>query len=168
MRKSHIESNQLRLHIDLITRLLEALYYGFCLIKVSLREERNEMPRATVDIETTHRVELATCPEGFVELRRLSYGQFLHRRQMASSLRMEQEGKNNMTAVMNMVNEAVTQYEFSHCIVDHNLEDETGRKLDFVKPSDIKKLDPRIGEEIDQAISKLNNYEPTEQAEGNS
>lgn len=126
------------------------------------------MPRATVDVESTEKVELKTCPEGFVELRRLSYGQYLQRRQMASALRMEQEGNNkNMTAVMNMVNEAVTQYEFSHCIVDHNLEDVDGRKLDFTRPSDIKKLDPRIGEEIDQAISKMNNYEP-EREEGNS
>jgi hypothetical protein len=126
------------------------------------------MPRATVNVEETEHVELKSLPGGYVTLRRLSYGQLLHRRAMASSMRMEAQGK-NFAAEMQMVNESVTVYEFANCIIEHNLEDENGKTLNFKNAADIRRLDPRIGEEIDQHISKLNNFEEDGEAEaGNS
>jgi len=51
------------------------------------------------------------------------------------------------------------QYEFEHCIADHNLEDENGQKLDFSNELTLKTLDPRVGQEIEEAIDKLHNVE---------
>jgi hypothetical protein len=48
------------------------------------------------------------------------------------------------------------QFEFSNCIVDHNLEDEHGVKLDFTNPMTLSVLDPKVGEEIEQYIEELN------------
>jgi hypothetical protein len=59
-----------------------------------------------------------------------------------------------------MLQRAATQIDFQSCIVDHNLEDETGRKLDFRSFSDIDMLDPKIGEEISTLIDELNNFAP--------
>lgn len=55
-------------------------------------------------------------------------------------------------------------YEFSRCIVEHNLEDETGAKLDFSNKLAITKLDPKIGSEIERLIDELNQEE--EEGEG--
>jgi hypothetical protein len=118
------------------------------------------MPRATVDTSSTERKDLLTCEGGFVELRRMSYGQMLERRSMAANLKVPMAGRaQDREGVMKLMDAAVTLYEFSHCIVDHNLEDESGRKLNFANEADIKKLDPKIGEEIDSYISSMNNFE---------
>lgn len=124
------------------------------------------MPRATVNQEETERVELKTCPEGFVILRRMTYGQLLHRRSMAMHVKVE--GGKGRDAVMGMAlaNSKVTEFEFATCIVEHNLEDEHGTNLNFTVPTNINKLDPRIGEEIDANISRMNNFEDDD--EGNS
>jgi hypothetical protein len=44
-------------------------------------------------------------------------------------------------------------------VVDHNLEDADGRKLDFRNLADFDNLDPRIGEEIGKLLDELNNFE---------
>jgi hypothetical protein len=118
------------------------------------------MPKATVNIES-QRFELDTCPGGFVELRTMSYGEFLKRRDMISKMSLRGQGKTS-EAVMEMVNEKVAQWEFKTCIVDHNLEDDNGDKLDLAKPHAISKLDPRIGEEISSLIDEMNKWEKDE------
>lgn len=121
------------------------------------------MPRATANTEETVRHELKTLPDGFVVIKRLSYGAKLHRRALVSKMTFSGGGKSSdMAGEMQLINEAATQYDFAHCIVEHNLEDETGRVLDFAKPVDVRSLDPRIGEEIDVAIGELNNFEESE------
>jgi TRAP-type mannitol/chloroaromatic compound transport system substrate-binding protein len=119
------------------------------------------MPRATADTTTTVRKDLKTCPGGYVELRRMTYGQMLERRSMAANLKMPMNGnrKQDREAVMKLMDATVTLYEFSHCVVDHNLEDENGVKLQLNSQRDIQRLDPKIGSEIDAYISELNNFE---------
>jgi hypothetical protein len=68
---------------------------------------------------------------------------------------------------ISMLQKAATQIDFQHCIVDHNLEDENERKLDFRSFSDIDSLDPRIGEEISSLIDEMNNFASEEEV-GNS
>jgi hypothetical protein len=63
---------------------------------------------------------------------------------------------------MNLVSEQATMFDFERCIVEHNLEDEDGRLLNLSSISDVRKLDPRIGEEIDEHLSSLNNFEEDE------
>src|SRR5690606_13947405 len=55
-----------------------------------------------------------------------------------------------------MANVNVTLFEFSKSIVEHNLEDERGKLLNLASPVDLQKLDPRVGQEINQLITKYN------------
>lgn len=119
------------------------------------------MPRATTTGNETERFDLKTCPGGFVVLRRLTYGEYLKRRQMASNMSVRAEkGQKDFEGVMELVNQKVTEFEFANCIVEHNLEDDDENILDFANPVNIRMLDPRIGEEISTRIDEMNQYEP--------
>jgi len=117
------------------------------------------MPRATATQET-ERFELETLPDGFVELRRLSYGEMLHRRDIGSTMRTGQGRKAGIEFDTDALE--IQHYEFSKCIVDHNLEDENGTKLNFSNKADIVKLDPRVAGEIETLIFKMTNPEDSE------
>ena len=120
------------------------------------------MPKATVDVESTQKFDLKTLPEGFVVLRRMSYGQILQRR-MFTKLEVGSSGKGgDFRGELAMANAKVTEFEFQKCIVDHNLEDHTGRKLDLTKASDFNQLDPKVGQEIEEYITDMNNFEAEE------
>jgi hypothetical protein len=118
------------------------------------------------------RFDLKTAPpDGFVVLKRLSYGQKMFRRGLLSKARMETaatgnraerraNAKKGTTSVeLELTNSRVTLFEFSNCIVDHNLQDAMGEKLDFSNPDHVQMLDGRIGEEIDELINDLNDFE---------
>ncbi|MCA1799962.1 MAG: hypothetical protein LC650_01530 [Actinobacteria bacterium] len=94
---------------------------------------------------------------GFVVLRRMSYGEFLKRRDMISKMSMRGQGKDT-EAVMEMANEVVTRYEFLTCIVDHNLEDANGNNLDFRSSKTFTQLDPTVGEEVAELIDDYNGF----------
>jgi hypothetical protein len=121
------------------------------------------MPRATSNIQDTQKFDLKTCEGGFIEVRRLSYGEKLQRRAMTANMKIEaQKGKKDFAGEMQLMNEQATMFDFQKCIVDHNLEDENGTKLNLGSVSDIRRLDPRVGEEIDTILSDLNNFEDDE------
>lgn len=119
------------------------------------------MPNATVST-TTRRVELKTCPEGYVVLRQLPYGDWLYRSDIAMNMAMKGEAgakKEELEMAMKTANAEVTKFEFSKCIVDHNLEDANEQKLDF-GANGLQQLDPRIGQEISEAISEMHEFDP--------
>lgn len=126
------------------------------------------MPRATRSVDT-ERVELKSCPGGFVELRQMSYGEFLKRREMAAQMEIESsKGKTRQDearSIISMMARQTSEFEFKSCIVDHNLEDDNGNELDFSKSATIDILDPRVGEEINTHIERMNQF--TEDDEGN-
>jgi hypothetical protein len=118
------------------------------------------MPRATVNVNDTEKKALKSCEGGEVTLRRMTYGQKLARQQNAVKMTMEQQrGKSNGKMNMDMLQHAATVFDFQACIVDHNLEDESGAKLNLTTQRDIDRLDPRIGEEIAKYIDEMNNFE---------
>jgi hypothetical protein len=118
------------------------------------------VPKATVNTNDTEKFALKSCEGGEVTLRRMTYGQKLTRQQNAVKMTMEQErGKRNGTMNMDMLQHAATVFDFRACVVDHNLEDEAGQKLNLTNPLHIDMLDPRIGEEIAGFIDKMNNFE---------
>lgn len=125
---------------------------------------RATMPKAVVSPKVTERKELETLPPedgeegGFVELRHMSYGEYLKRRDMISNMSFKGEGKNT-EAFMKMANEEVALYEFATCIVDHNLQDENGNSLDFRSKRAFQMLNPRVGEEISNYIDEMNKWE---------
>jgi len=130
------------------------------------------MPRATVTQDTT-RIDLKTCPEGYVELRTLSFHEMNTRQDIATRMYQEQTaGKKKQKRTEEVVrgyfeimNVAVTEYEFRNCIVSHNLEDENGDLIDFTRPMQAWRLDPKIGQEIDKAIEELNQLEEDDEDE---
>lgn len=124
------------------------------------------MPRATV-LVTPERKDLTTLPPvdgeegGWVELRRLSWGEKLQKDAEAMRMKMVTDPNNakDMQAEISMVSVVVSHLEFSKCIVDHNLTDAEGRKLDLRKQSDATQLDPRVGQEISDLIGEMNDFE---------
>ena len=119
------------------------------------------MPRATVSTETFHK-ELKSLPGGFVELRQLSWAEMMKRRDIASRMYADVSTKQGgatqetIRQYMEVVNVAIMEFEFKNCIVDHNLEDDDGNKLDFSNPMALQILNPKIGSEIDRYIEELN------------
>lgn len=127
------------------------------------------MPRATVDLTPGDPIPLKTAPpDGFVILKKMTYGQLLQRRAMAAKLQV-QGGKKikGFAGEMDMANAMVTIYEFRTCVVDHNLEDEQGNKLNLSDETMIRTLDPQVGEEINQLINKQNQFDLDDDDEGN-
>lgn len=115
------------------------------------------MPKATVSLDAI-RVELKTCEGGFVSIKQLPYHEMLVRRDRAAKYSMDQQRDTGRLDI-EMVQAVAREWEFAHCIVDHNLEDDQGRLLDFSNAATLRVLDPRIGEEIEEAIDKLHNRE---------
>jgi hypothetical protein len=125
------------------------------------------MPRATVDTTAVVKKELTTLKDAFVVLRKMPYGAKLQRSSEALKMSMSMaggRGKKNTKADVEMLQHASTLFDFKHCIVEHNLEDETGRTLNLSDPKDVNNLDPQVGEELSDLIDELNNFENDEEA----
>jgi hypothetical protein len=118
------------------------------------------MPVAVIT-EQSKTFELKTCPpDGFVTVRRMSYGQKLTRTEMTSKLRIAtQKGTKEFQGEIDMMQRQVTLWEFANLIADHNLTDASGRKLNFSSPADVQSLMGQVGEEISTYIDELNNFE---------
>jgi hypothetical protein len=119
------------------------------------------MVRATLST-VPEEFRLETCEGGWVKLRRMSYGERLHRQDLAVSMQMEADTKTRKTEMnVKQMQTAVAQFELSTCIVDHNLEDENDKKLNFKNPLTFSQLDGRIGEEIARYIEEMHDWEST-------
>lgn len=110
---------------------------------------------------TIEHYDLKTCEGGWVKLRRFSYGESLERKSKISLSFAAGKGSDNR-ASMDMASKEVAFFEFSRCVVEHNLEKEDGTLFNFKNKVDLLLLDPRIGEEIESYINKLNNFEDDE------
>ncbi len=120
------------------------------------------MPRATTSVETT-RYPLETAPpDGFVELRPMDYGTYLKRRDMAMKMGVSGAGTGKVEKIdLDILQEEVTRFEFKSTIVNHNLEDENGIKLNLSTPQDFKRIDPKVGQEISELIDAMTQWEGT-------
>lgn len=117
------------------------------------------MPKATVSAEPIHK-DLKTLPDGFVLIRQHGFGQTLSRRDKAARYLQEINPNSKpgdiSTVEIDLLQEASTKYDFIHCIIDHNLEDDHGNKLDFNNPIAFDVLDPKTGMEIAYYIDEVN------------
>lgn len=126
------------------------------------------MPKATVNVSETERKELKSLAGAFVVLRRMTYGESVERRAMLKmSIQGGTGGKRTFQGEMAFASREIQLFEFAHCIVDHNLEDDADRKLNLSNPVDFAQLDPRVGQEIEGLINDMNNFEDNEEALGN-
>jgi len=101
------------------------------------------MPRATTDTTTTERFDLKSLPArdgeegGWVELRKLTYGQILERRDMGAKMAIENIGgrgsnrEEDMKVTTEIIQRKVAEFEFKKSIVDHNLEGNDGKHMNF-------------------------------------
>ncbi len=128
------------------------------------------MPRATINTVETQRFDLKSLPKtedeeaGFVELRKLAYGQILERRDMGAKIAIEGLGdsrskEEDLKVTTEMIQKAVTEFEFKHGIATHNLEDEHGTLLNFSNPNTVHALDPQVGQEISELIDEMNQWD---------
>lgn len=127
------------------------------------------MPRATIDTTSTERFELKSLPAkdgeeaGYVELKKLSYGQILARRDMATKMAIEgidsKSKDDDIRVTTDIIQKVVTEFEYKNCIVKHNLEDAMGNLLNFGNPKSVADLDPIVGQEISGLIDTLNQWD---------
>ena len=116
------------------------------------------MPRATVSTEAV-RKDLKSCPGGYVMLKQLSFGDMLKRRDRAARYTSLQANGAQGNIQIDILNEFSRLHDFPRCVIDHNLEDEEGKKLDFSEhmiKMTLEVLDPRIGSEIEGYIDEMN------------
>jgi hypothetical protein len=118
------------------------------------------MPKATTSTKP-QRFDLASCPpDGFVELKRMTHGQRLHRQDISMNIAMQQDQRAK-TAQMEIAptQTRVVQYEFQVCIVTHNLQKDDDSLFNFDSPQDFAALDPNIGEEISSLIETMHDWQ---------
>lgn len=115
------------------------------------------MPKATVSKQHV-RIELESCPGGYVILQMMSYGSTLERLDGASTIVVQGDAEevDSTKMMLETMQTWARQFEFRTCIVDHNLEDDNGNKLDFANRLTFDILDPSVGREIQEAIDQLN------------
>jgi transcriptional/translational regulatory protein YebC/TACO1 len=120
------------------------------------------MPNATVPTDAQH-FELKSLEGAYVDLKPLPYGELLERRDKASRMSMEAGGgrkrQDTSRVDIDMMQAHTRLYEFQHCIVDHNLEDDKGNKLNFTNSATLNLLHPKVGQEIETLIDRLNELE---------
>jgi hypothetical protein len=123
------------------------------------------MPVAVVQSET-ERFDLKSAPpDGFVLIRRMSYGERLTRNGNQTKMKIMSDKKSQYAGEIDMAIEAIAHWDFANLIVEHNLQDADGRVLNFKNPVDVRKLAANVGEEIGSYIDKINSFEDVE--EGN-
>lgn len=125
------------------------------------------MPVASVSTESVKK-ELKTLEGGFVELKRMPYGAWLKRQEMAMQLKFNAAKGGDTAGEIAMANKAVTVFEFSQCIVDHNLEITEGTPFDFRQETSLDRLDPKVGNEIASYITEMHEFDlPNSLSESN-
>ena len=120
------------------------------------------MPRGTV-AQNTERYDLKTLPpDGFVVIRRMTFGEKLAHQDDALHMQSTGVGKNSSLELKSMFRKMALT-DFGNLVVDHNITDDQDRLLNFKSAQDVLALDPRVGDEISQLIDALNTYEDTEE-----
>lgn len=117
------------------------------------------MPRATVNPTERVRVDLKSCPGGYVVIRRLPYGKYLDRQTEAMEINARAQQGEDMSMELKMMGRKTSVIEFRECIIEHNLTDDDDNLLNFANPATLDILDGRIGQEIEDELRKMNVFE---------
>lgn len=126
------------------------------------------MPVAVVIDNTSDKIPLKTLPpDGYVVVRRMSYGESLAREGKATKLLVagsdNRDSKSTPQAEVDIQIEVLALWDFANLIVEHNCEDRDGRLLNFRNIDDVKKLSGAVGREIGQIIDDFNAVEETDE-----
>lgn len=124
------------------------------------------MPVATVLAET-HRYDLKTCPEGYVIVRRMTYGEELARSGMATKFTVGGGGANtkkeDFKGEIDINTEEVALWDFANLIVEHNLTDDKEQPLNFKNRAHVRALQRDVGKEIGDCIDEWNSQIDSEE-----
>jgi hypothetical protein len=136
------------------------------------------MPQAVSKVETK-RYDLESVPDGYVVIRKMTYGESLKVQGMSMRMHMQSQeiqrarkeakdkGLDEPQIELTVDVDSVTAFMFSRCIIEHNLEDENGKKLNFRDRQDFTRLDTEVGSEIEEFIQEMNpDKKKTEPAKG--
>lgn len=123
-----------------------------------------KMPVAVITNSQSDKIDLKTCPGGYVIVRRMNYGEKLLRDGMAAKFLMSGSTKDaSMQGELEMQTEEVALWEFANLIVEHNLTDTQDVPLNFKIKAHVKMLDPAVGDEIGQLIDAQNAAQDSEE-----
>lgn len=132
----------------------------------TIGEGTPKMAVATI-VESEVRFSLNSCPpDGFVVIRRMTYGERLRRQGMMSKMRMDMGDRKtggNPVAEFEMFHEQVSAWEFANLVVQHNLTDANNKPLNFKNVADVHRIRGQVGDEITQYINKINEFEEEEE-----
>lgn len=123
------------------------------------------MPVAVIQ-ESNHKFDLKSLPEGYVVIREMTYGERLMRQGLSGKMKLIADQKSEYAGEVEMATKKLALWDFANLIIEHNLDDLDGRRLNFKLEHDVNKLSSRIGEEVGTYIDKVNSFEDIE--EGNS
>jgi len=115
------------------------------------------VPRATI-MQNNQRFELQSCPDGYIVIRRMTYGEKLNRQDDMMNMQTSANPKDTEMRIQIMAKRVALQ-DFANLIIEHNLTDDNDLPLNFRNPADVNRLDPRVGDEIGQLIDKVNSFE---------
>lgn len=150
---------------DLITFAIQVLI-SYAVFKLITRKKKvRGMAIATI-VEDNERFDLTSVPpDGYVVIRRMTWGEKLKRQTMLTKFRMELANKQNDAMMdVDIMQEKVSIWEFQNLIIEHNLTDSNQSPLNFKNVADITRLGPQAGEEIQRYIDKVNTFEETPEA----
>ena len=109
---------------------------------------------AVADTTQTTKHMLRTCEGAYVVTRKYTYEERSRRAGVAYAMTFER-GEGSAGKIEDLQHDA-NVYDIRHCVVDHNLGDKDGNRLDLTNPKVIGSLDPIIGEEINAIIDREN------------
>lgn len=145
-----------------------------------LTRGRSKMPVVTGTGKPVH-YDLKTVPPvtdesgnvveegGYVEIKVMTWGEKLDRRNFNSKMEVKTtRGSKDATSLVDIFKKEMELYDFAHCIVEHNLQAEDGRPLDFRNPKDVQAVWGVVGEEIATYIDKVNNFEEQDETKNSS
>jgi len=154
------------------------------LIRFGLFQREEQVPVATITQQVDTK-QLTTCPGGYVVVKRMSYGQKMHRTEMSGKMKiLSNKASRDALGEVDMMKAEVQRWEFANLIVDHNLEHQIHtyadelcklgdcscptRPLNFKNGEDVDLLQAQIGEEIAAFMDKLNNFEEEDETKNSS
>lgn len=123
------------------------------------------MAIATI-VEANKRFDLKSAPpDGYVVIRRMTWGEKLKRQGMLTQMSMEigRDNKDDIRAQFDMLQEKVSLWEFANLVIEHNLTDSKEKLLNFKNYADTARLGPKVGEEIQKYIDEMNAFEDSDE-----
>lgn len=121
------------------------------------------MPVGTVTNTVSEPIPLKTLPEGFVIVRRMSYGEELQRSAIATKFTVGGSNTKDFGGEVDIQTEKLALWDFANLVVDHNITDEKERKLNFKNEADVRMLSSEIGKEIGDIIDDFNAVKETKE-----